>query len=259
MSNIRGVKHFSDFFKDFENDYVIIGGVAASIIFEDNDLSFRATKDVDMVILTNNSIALNKKIAEYIRIGCFEIKEASENEPRYYRFSKPENKEFPEIIEIFARNENKLELEQGQYIIPVNSDEAEKLSAILLDDEYFNLIKDNAHKSEDGYSIITPLATICLKARAFREMNERRKAGEKIDSNDIRKHKNDIMKLTAVLEKGDTLKLGKQATADMKNIILELNTVDLPSYKRTMKDYPPITLNEIITKLENSFDFATVR
>lgn len=241
MSNIRGVKHFSDFFKDFENDYVIIGGVAASIIFEDNDLSFRATKDVDMVILTNNSIGLNRKIVEYIRIGDFEIKEASENEPRYYRFSKPKNKEFPEIIEIFARNENKLELEDGQYVIPVNSDEAEKLSAILLDEEYFNLIQKNAHKSEDGYSIITPLATICLKARAFREMNEQRKRGEEVDSRDIRKHRNDIVKLTTVLEEGDTLKLGKQATDDMKNIISELNTVDLSSYKQIMKGYPTIT------------------
>ena len=255
MSSVRGVKHFSEFFKDFENDYVIIGGVAASIIFEDNDLSFRATKDVDMVILTNNSIGLNRKISKYIRIGGFQIKEASENEPRYYRFSKPENKEFPEIIEIFARNENKLELEDGQYVIPVNSDEVEKLSAILLDDEYFNLIQENAYRSEDGYSIITPLATICLKARAFREMNERKKNGEEIDSKDIRKHRNDIMKLTAVLEEGDILKLAKQATDDMKNIISELETVDTSSYKRIMKGYPPITQSEILSKLESSFTF----
>lgn len=255
MSNIRGVKHFSDFFKDFETDYVIIGGVAASIIFEDNDLSFRATKDVDMVILTNNSITLNKKIAEYIRIGGFETKEASKNDPRYYRFSKPENKEFPEIIEIFARNENKLELEEGQYIIPVNNDEVEKLSAILLDDEYFNLIKDNVHKNENGYSIITPLATICLKARAYREMNERKKKDEKIDSKDIRKHRNDIIKLTVVLEEGNVLKLSKQASGDMKNIIQELDTIDPSSYRQIMKGYPPITLKEIVSKLESSFVF----
>ena len=33
------------------------------------------------------------------------------------------------------------------------------------------------------------------------------------------------MKLTAVLEEGDTLKLGKQATDDMKNIISALKFV----------------------------------
>ncbi len=27
----RGLKHFSDFFNDFENDYVIIGGGAAAV------------------------------------------------------------------------------------------------------------------------------------------------------------------------------------------------------------------------------------
>ncbi len=255
MSNIRGVRHFSDYFKDFENDYVIIGGVAASIIFEDNDLSFRATKDVDIVILTNNSTALNKKIAEYIGTGGFETKEASENEPCYYRFSKPKDEEFPEIIEIFARNESRLELDEGQYVIPVNSYEAEKLSAILLDDEYFDLIKNNVHKSEHGYSIITPLVTICLKARAFREMNKRKGLGEGIDSKDIRKHRNDIMKLTIVLEEGDTLELGKQASDDIKNIVLELNAIDPSSYRQIMKGYPTISLSEVVTTLESSFVF----
>ena len=187
----KKLDHFTDFFKDFENDYVIIGGMAAYVHLAEADLGFRGTKDVDMVILTNSSQELNKRIIEYIEAGDYQIKEATEDVPKFYRFSKPTNEIFPEIIEIFARNETELPLKTGQYIIPVQKGDQERLSAILLDDEYFNLIKQNSIKSEEGYSIINTQANICLKARAFRELSERNEEVKKIN-----KHRNDILKLT---------------------------------------------------------------
>jgi hypothetical protein len=231
----KKLDHFTDFFKGFQNDYVIIGGMAAYVHLDEADLEFRGTKDVDMVILTNSSQELNKRIIEYIEAGEYQTKEATDNIPKFYRFSKPNNEIFPEIIEIFARNETELPLKTGQYIIPVQKGDQERLSAILLDDEYFNLIKQNSIKSEDGYSIVNTQANICLKARAFREIRERNEEIKKIN-----KHRNDILKLTLTLKDDPPLKLDAQIKKDFMLNIEELENMDAKTFKQVMLGYPKI-------------------
>lgn len=232
MALPRGLEHFSEFFKDFDDNYVIIGGGAAAAYLDDEGLEFRATKDIDMVLFTNDSNDLNKKISEYIELGKYETKERTDDSPRYYRFSKPENKAFPEIVEIFAKVDSDIELREGQYIIPVQNDEEAKLSAILLDEEYFNLIKNNATKSESGYSIINPYANICLKARAYRELKDRNEESKK-----VRKHLTDVLRLTPVLVAKD-FPLSGQPKEDFEAVYEALVNI-------SEKDVNKITKNAI--------------
>ena len=63
MALPRGIQHFSRFFQSFENDYVIIGGGAASVSLEDANLEFRVTKDIDVVLFTNGSKELRTNLA----------------------------------------------------------------------------------------------------------------------------------------------------------------------------------------------------
>jgi predicted nucleotidyltransferase len=102
MSKVHGLQHFADYFKDIGDEYVIIGGVAADITLQENDISFRVTKDVDIVILTNSSDKLNARILEYVKEGQYQSKETIHGK-QYFRFSKPLDTKFPKIIEIFAR------------------------------------------------------------------------------------------------------------------------------------------------------------
>ena len=46
MSIPTGIKHFSENFREFENDYAIIGGVAAAVLLGDAGLQFRSTKTI---------------------------------------------------------------------------------------------------------------------------------------------------------------------------------------------------------------------
>lgn len=46
-----GIASFKEYFKGFEDQYVIIGGTACEILMSDNSLNFRATKDIDMVLI----------------------------------------------------------------------------------------------------------------------------------------------------------------------------------------------------------------
>lgn len=73
-----------------------------------------------------------------------------------------------------------------------------RLSAILLDDEYYAFIV-NGRRSIDGLPWIGAEQLIPLKARAWRDLGARKTAGEKVDSKDIRKHGNDVIRLSVLL------------------------------------------------------------
>lgn len=214
MALPRGLKHFSDFFKDFESEYVIIGGSAAAAYLEDEGLAFRATRDIDIVLFTNNSKTLNAKISDYLALGEYRSHEKTDEKPVYYRFSKPEDEAYPEIIEIFARNDNMIELKEGQYTLPIQNDAQAHLSAILLDDEYFELIKNNVIKSAEGFSIINATVNVCLKARAYRELLERNDEAKK-----IAKHKKDILRLSQALDAMNPLPLVGPPRKDLEKIL----------------------------------------
>lgn len=48
---VKGLDTFRKYFEGYENQYVLIGGAACDIVFESNDTSFRATRDLDMVLI----------------------------------------------------------------------------------------------------------------------------------------------------------------------------------------------------------------
>lgn len=48
---VAGMKSFIEKFKDYADCYTIIGGTACDILMSDADLDFRATKDIDMILI----------------------------------------------------------------------------------------------------------------------------------------------------------------------------------------------------------------
>ena len=46
-----GLKVFKEYFRDYTQQYVLIGGAACDIIFEEQATAFRATKDLDIVLI----------------------------------------------------------------------------------------------------------------------------------------------------------------------------------------------------------------
>ena len=43
---VKGLDTFQKYFADFEEQYVLIGGAACDILFESNEVNFRATRDL---------------------------------------------------------------------------------------------------------------------------------------------------------------------------------------------------------------------
>ena len=48
---VKGLDTFHKYFAGYEDQYVLIGGAACDIVFESNDANFRATRDLDMVLI----------------------------------------------------------------------------------------------------------------------------------------------------------------------------------------------------------------
>lgn len=48
---VRGIEKFKDFFKDFADNYIIIGGTACEIHEEAFAQTPRATKDIDIILV----------------------------------------------------------------------------------------------------------------------------------------------------------------------------------------------------------------
>ena len=54
---VNGFTKFKEKFQSFENQYVIIGGTACDLIMENEELPFRATKDIDIVLIVESITA----------------------------------------------------------------------------------------------------------------------------------------------------------------------------------------------------------
>lgn len=254
MPRPHGLDHFRDYFKGFEEHYVLIGGMASSVNHDEAGAEFRVTKDIDLVILTNDNVPFLEAIVSYLYAGGYEEIEATETPPRYYRFTKPKLKEFPIILEIFSKNKAELNLKSGQKIIPLSSTEENNLSAILLDEEYFNIIKAGAKTTKEGYRITDTQTTISLKATAFREMRQRKMAGEKIEDKKIDKHRNDVVRLALILSGDERLALPASALEDVNSIIEEIKLLsdsqlkDISGFKGVEKTTIVDVLNSVFTK-----------
>ena len=48
---VKGMEVFRDKFRGFEDCYTVIGGTACDILMAEADMPFRATKDIDMILI----------------------------------------------------------------------------------------------------------------------------------------------------------------------------------------------------------------
>lgn len=225
---VRGLERFKKHFGPFADNYIIIGGTACDMIIEEAGFTPRATKDIDMILVVE---ALSSDFVEqfwtFIEKGKYELKQKGEDDRQYYRFIKPENKEFPYQIELFSRNPDLLDLDEGTHLtpIPVN-DDLTSLSAILLKDDYYNYLTGHSTK-DDGLRRASTEALMCLKAKAYLDIAKRIQAGSREDSKKLRKHRGDVFRLAVMLAEEDLFDLPETIKADLQEFSNSIKD-DLP-------------------------------
>jgi len=194
---VRGISSFTEWFKGYEQNFVIIGGTACDILMDRVGENFRATKDVDMVLIAEAlDESFGKRFWEYIVAGGYEHRRKSTGTPQYYRFTEPTSNEYPAMIELFSRRIDGIILPQESEVTPLPiDDDVSSLSAILLDDNYYAFLKSGIDTA-DTLPILDVAHLIPFKAKAWLDLTQRKANGEEIDSKKIKKHKNDVIRLT---------------------------------------------------------------
>lgn len=230
---VKGLDTFRKYFADYESQYVLIGGAACDILFESNEVNFRATRDLDMVLIVEAlTLEFGEKLWEFIVDGKYRNRATNGENPQFYRFDKPEDDTFPKMIELFCRSD--FELKNAEGITPIHIDnEISSLSAILLNDDYYRVLL-NGKVIRNSLSVLRPEYIILFKAKAYLDLKIRRDSGEKVDSSDIKKHKKDVLRVAAelVLEKVEDLPI--TVNDDIHSFIesLEQEPFDQNSLKR---------------------------
>lgn len=252
---VRGVEIFRSFFKEYADKYILIGGAACDEHLSEAGLVFRATKDLDIILIVE---ALNAEFVEhfweFVKAGAYEKKQKSEGERKYYRFLEPENDEFPVQLELFARNPDLLDLADNSHLTPIPvAEDLSSLSAILMNGEYYGFTLENSEIVDDLHRA-TVETLICLKAKAFLDLKTRKENGQRIDERDIRKHKNDVIRLAALLTEDDSLKLSDSIGEDMRQFVKTLG-VEPPDFRTIGKTIGVANLDgkSVINQINQTF------
>ena len=214
---VKGIDIFRERFRDYPDSLVLIGGAACDEWFSRLSMNFRATRDLDIVLILE---AVNEEFVATMRAfideGGYEIRERSEGGPPVlYRFSKPTDERFPAMLEIFSRLPKGISLGDDQTIVPIPAgEESHSLSAILVDADYHALIVQQ-QETRDGIAFANATALIPLKAKAWLDLSARKQAGESIDAKDIAKHRADVFRLAATLPGDTTVDLSDTIRTDL--------------------------------------------
>jgi hypothetical protein len=218
---VKGLAVFRTWFADYADQYILIGGTAASLAMEEAGLEFRATKDLDIVLHVEAlTPAFGRTFWQFIEAGGYEIRQASDTgRPSFYRFQKPSDTNFPVMVELFSRAPDALQPPAGARLTPIPFDEAvSSLSAILLDDTYYAFILAG-RRTVDGLPWVGEDRLIALKAVAWLDLRTRQAQGEQVDAKNIRKHANDVLRLSQLLTPATRIALDAKIALDMRRFL----------------------------------------
>lgn len=201
---VNGIEKFIEKFKDYPNCYTVIGGSACDILMSEANLTFRATKDIDMILVVENQTSeFGKQFWEYIKEGGYQCGWKNDEDMHFYRFTNP-LPGYPYMIELFSRKLNyHFDIEEG--IIPIHIDDyVSSLSAILLNDSFYRFMLEG-RKIVNNICVLEAEYLIPFKMYAYINMIERKNKGEFIKSSDLKKHKYDVFRLVQIVDVSKTI------------------------------------------------------
>ena len=227
---VRGLESFTTWFQDYSDQYVIIGGTACDMLMSEEGFSFRGTKDIDLVLIVES---LNRDFGmhfwNYVTAGGYERKNKSNGNPQFYRFTNPQSRDFPSMIELFSTSSDSIILPEHAVLTPLPiDDDVSSLSAILLEPDYYEFLKMGRVRIS-GLTLLDALHLIPFKAKAWMDLCDRKENGEQIDSKNIRKHKNDVFRLTELINRfqKNSIETPLKVISDMEEFLRRISEEDV--------------------------------
>ena len=195
---VKGLEKFREKFSKFNDGYAIIGGTACSVIMENEGLPFRSTKDIDAILIVDadNFKSFAKYFWEFIIEGGYKFGWKGDEKAHFYRFTDPQS-DYPTQIELFSKKPNILDIPYGITRVSISED-ISSLSAIILDDDYYNLLKTGC-ETINGIRVLKPENLIVFKMFARINLEDEKNSGKHVNEKDLKKHKNDVFRLLQLI------------------------------------------------------------
>lgn len=195
---VTGWELFRKRFAGCERNYVVIGGFACEVLLRSANRGFRATKDIDMIILMEDDVSgFGRAFWSFIKEGGYKCGWRQSPDLHFYRFTEPKAG-YPAQIELFSRKPN-YHLANNSDIIPIYiDDEVSSLSAIVMNDDFYGLLQEG-RVIVDGISTLNPAYLIPFKMYAWINLTEKKENGEHVNEKDLKKHKFDVFRLLQII------------------------------------------------------------
>ena len=156
------------------------------------------------------------------------------------------------MIELFARTD--FELKEMDGLTPIHiDDEVSSLSAILLNEDYYNVLLAGREVVQE-LSVLRPEYLILFKAKAYLDLSDRKEKGENVDSRDIRKHKNDILRIAVEFVLESVTTLPTTVIRDMEQFIIRLEAE--PFDAGVLKNYG-VGNEELVDNLRKLYNMSS--
>lgn len=255
---VGGLDKFRERLARFSDNFVIIGGTACDEVLRDTEMRPRATMDIDIVVIIENMTAeFATAFWAFIAEGEYRpgVRKNQDETPKYVLYSFDNGKPgFPVKIELLSRHNEIFSSAAHTEPLPIDG-EVSSLSAIILDEPYYNLTVGNSFVS-NGLRYAAPLALMALKARAYLNLLSDKEAGRQVNTKDILKHRNDVLKLAATMTGSEHVAV-EQEIVDTINVFSERQLANLPN--QSLQDALRSSDAALRLYLESLPTFYTVR
>ena len=207
MEIVSGIQQFERAFAAFSDSFIVIGGSACRAVLSDGPIQPRRTRDIDMVLVLEN---MGKDF-----INAF-WKFIKEGEVKYVFYSFVGGVEgYPSQIEILTKPVGGIGQPADYHIEYIETDEDySHLSAIILDPDYYAYLTTH-YVIREGIRYASPDSLICLKTLAYMNLSAEKAAGKQVNSDDLKKHRRDVMMAVASLDPTEVL----EVSAHIKEVL----------------------------------------
>lgn len=221
------INSFIEKFKDYADCYTVIGGTACDILMTEAGTDFRATKDIDMILIME---ARYKEFAhifwEFIMEGGYRFGWKNSEKAHFYRFTEPRSG-YPAMIELFSREPNYINfIPDG--IIPIHIDEdTSSLSASLLNDDYYKFML-TGRRVVSGISVLDTEHLIPFKMYAWLDLKDKKARGEHVNERDLKKHKYDVFRLLQIARRDNKIETNGIVRENIIRFMEEIRMENIP-------------------------------
>ena len=156
------------------------------------------------------------------------------------------------MIELFSRHPDFELGDEESEIAPLPfSEDISSLSAIVLDDEYYDFICSGV-MGVDEVSVLDAAHLIPLKMKAHIDLSRRKAEGAHVNSVDLKKHRKDVVRLLELVPESRRLELSGGMRRDA---LIFLETVNDPAF-RTDQIVEGMDKAEVVRRLRTIYELA---